>query len=467
MNTLRAGAASADITPPAGVMMDGYGGRFEPSQGVHDPLFARALVLDYDDTSSAHGEALEPRAEPQRIDAAAIVVLDLLGIHPWMAAELRRRAHETLGIPEDAVVLSATHDHAAPVGLRSGMFSRLDEELAEKTVAACLDALTRAWESRQPATLKAGSIDVPGVGMNRRDPDGPVDPTLRVLLLDGEDGPVASLMNFACHATVLTGANLLLSARVPRRRPAASSKRRPAHPPSTSRAPAATLTRPGSRRTSPAWSAPARQSRAAALSVIADLRAAGGGLRAHNIRWDEFPETGCQRVALSRRACGPSAARSTSRCAISSMTRIRRAHRSSEGGGGRQPCRLTGETRRDGATLPLRRRALGRGLGTPLRRVRHSSHRGAGDLARATASRSSRCPASSSSRRPRMIREGSGLEELLVAGYANDYIGYVVPEHAFAEGGYESGVTFFTGEAEAIIRNVSAGPAAGGQSRGD
>ena len=54
-----------------------------------------------------------------------------------------------------------------------------------------------------------------------------------------------------------------------------------------------------------------------------------------------------------------------------------------------------------------------------------------------------------------MIREVSGLEQLLVAGYANDYVGYVVPEHAFAEGGYESGVTFFTGEAETIIRKVS------------
>jgi hypothetical protein len=54
-----------------------------------------------------------------------------------------------------------------------------------------------------------------------------------------------------------------------------------------------------------------------------------------------------------------------------------------------------------------------------------------------------------------MIREESGVEQLLVAGYANDYIGYVVPEHAFAGGGYECGVTFFTGEAESIIREVS------------
>ena len=55
-----------------------------------------------------------------------------------------------------------------------------------------------------------------------------------------------------------------------------------------------------------------------------------------------------------------------------------------------------------------------------------------------------------------MIRKESGVEQLLIACYANDYIGYVVPEHAFDEGGYESGVTFFTGEAEAIIRESAA-----------
>ena len=54
-----------------------------------------------------------------------------------------------------------------------------------------------------------------------------------------------------------------------------------------------------------------------------------------------------------------------------------------------------------------------------------------------------------------LIREYAGIEQLLIACYANDYSGYIVPEHAYEEGGYESGVTFFTAEAEAIIRKSS------------
>ena len=51
--------------------------------------------------------------------------------------------------------------------------------------------------------------------MNRRDPDGPADTVLRVILFDSDEGPVACLLNFACHATVLDGRNLMLSAEFP------------------------------------------------------------------------------------------------------------------------------------------------------------------------------------------------------------------------------------------------------------
>ena len=78
--TLRAGAATVDITPHAGVVMDGYGARREPSRGVHDPLFARALVLEPD------GERF------------AIVSCDLLGMHASITSEVRRLAEKRLGI---------------------------------------------------------------------------------------------------------------------------------------------------------------------------------------------------------------------------------------------------------------------------------------------------------------------------------------------------------------------------------
>ena len=456
MTALRAAAASVDITPPPGGMMDGYGSRLTPSQGVHDPLFARVLVLDYgESTSTAHPEAPEGRA-------AVIVGCDLLGVHPWLTAELRRRVRESLGIAEDAVLLAATHNHAGPVGLRAGMFSRLDEALAETTVAKIVAAVEQAWESRRPVTLKTGTAEVDTIGMNRRDPAGPADAVLRAVLFDGEDGPVASLLNFACHATVLSGANMLLSAEFPAS-PAASSKRRRARPPSTSTAPAETSTRCGCARTSPASSARGRPSAArpcgcsptSARRATACARTTSAGTSS--------PSAPCPDASPSRASASPGG-RSTCRCASSLptrstwFTRIEAAQAEADRHppppprrGGEGP----GPAARHGTTLaPLQASAgppSGRGAPAKPARTAQNCRRSRS----AMASRFLALPGEFFAETGALIRKDAGIEQLLIACYANDYAGYIVPEHAYDEGGYESGVTFFTGEAEAIIRAAS------------
>ena len=109
MTSLRAGAAVADITPPAGGLMDGYGGRFEGSKGVHDPLMARVVVLEQGGDGAS--------STPTRI---AIVSCDLLGMHRDVAARVRERA-AAHGIAPEGVVAAATHSHAGPHGLRGGI----------------------------------------------------------------------------------------------------------------------------------------------------------------------------------------------------------------------------------------------------------------------------------------------------------------------------------------------------------
>lgn len=415
--------------------MDGYGGRLAPSQGVHDALFARVLVLDYGDA------------------ACAIIGCDLLGVHPQMTAEVRRRAKETIGIAEEAVLLAATHNHAGPVGLRSGMFSRLDEALAEATVAKIVGALEQAWASRKAVVIKTGEAIVDTVGMNRRDPEWPSDATLRVVLFDGEEGPVASLLNFACHATVLSGENLMLSGEFPavacRIVEAATGA-------------GAVYLNGACGDVNPMWmrqdfASVERAGQAvagAAIRLIADLRAAGDRLRAHNIRWDEFPER-----SVAGRVVGPRLRIVRREVELplrefgadeEYVARIEEARAAADmypaSSPGRREAmaglqRFEGErwaavwARRSGATgrrrVEVQAMSLGVGLGLLALPGEFFAETGA------------------------MIREEAGIEQLLIACYANDYIGYVVPEHAFDEGGYESGVTFFAGEAEAIIRKSS------------
>jgi hypothetical protein len=49
------------------------------------------------------------------------------------------------------------------------------------------------------------------------------------------------------------------------------------------------------------------------------------------------------------------------------------------------------------------------------------------------------------------IRRRSGLQNLLVVAYANDYPGYFCRPEAFEQGGYEAGVTPFAPEADGLL----------------
>lgn len=48
---LKAGAAQVNITPPVGIPQRGDARRKDVAQGIHDDLYAQALVLDDGQTS--------------------------------------------------------------------------------------------------------------------------------------------------------------------------------------------------------------------------------------------------------------------------------------------------------------------------------------------------------------------------------------------------------------------------------
>ena len=416
--------------------MDGYGSRREASQGVHDPLFARAVVLE------SAGQS------------CAIVSCDLLGLHEDITRQVRHQVREETGIPEQAIVLAATHSHAGPAGLRGGMFSRLDERLAETLVRQLSGLVHSSIEQRRPAALRLGSAVVDTVSMNRRHPDWPIDPLLRVVLIEGEDGrPIASLLNFACHATVLSGSNHLLSGEFP----GAACRLLLAQ----TGAPCVYLNG-ACGNVNPVWIKQDFESvervgqiiGGQALRVIGELRTLGPGQRAHNIRWDEFPEKPAPGRALEPRL---RSARSEIEVPLRQFepeetyaTRIAelqmRAEALAPGSGERreamaQLTRLQNErwaagwARRQPEKTAQRTEIQAMGLGEGLALLALP-----GEFFVETA---------------QAIRTECGSEDLLLACYANDYIGYVIPQDAYEQGGYESGITFCGPEAERIIVDTS------------
>jgi len=200
---LRAGTARRDVTPGEPVPMWGYGERHDAlSNGVLDPLHAEALVVD------ASGKKL------------AIVGLDL-GRSPAERSlqSIRKRIHDDAGI--DYSFIAGSHTHHGPVlelsdeeGKGKGRFDaalRYYKQLEGAIVAAIVEANAKL----QPAKVGTGLVKLEGFNRNRQtkiEPK-PVDTDLAVMRFDDLAGkPIAIVVNFAAHPTMIPASTLKFSA---------------------------------------------------------------------------------------------------------------------------------------------------------------------------------------------------------------------------------------------------------------
>ncbi len=193
-DTIQVGAAVVDITPGVGLAMGGYGARQGVSTAIHDPLNVRTLVL-HDGRSHV-----------------VLAVCDLVGVPAEMVAAIREQVQKDTGIPADNVAIGATHTHSGPL-LRDADLPGYTAVTAKKVAGAVAMAL----RNLRPAPLKVGSANVTSISQNRRQPDWPIEETAKVMLAAPEGGaaPIATVVNYACHATVLEHDNLDYSADFP------------------------------------------------------------------------------------------------------------------------------------------------------------------------------------------------------------------------------------------------------------
>jgi len=211
--SLLAGAAAANITPehfPVSMT-----GSFQDRQATsaHDPLHARAIVLDDGKTR------------------LAIVVCDSCLIARETFDNAKADAAQATGIPIENMLMSATHTHSAATAVPMANCRPDQRYLAylEKQIA---QAVVQAWANLEPATLgwavkqepsevsvrrwkmKPGAIEENPFGkrtdkvkMNPPrgskdliEPAGPIDPDVSILSIRSSSGrPIALLANYSLH----------------------------------------------------------------------------------------------------------------------------------------------------------------------------------------------------------------------------------------------------------------------------
>jgi hypothetical protein len=195
------GAARAVITPPAGSDLSGFIARTQPMIGVHDELYARAMVWSPDETLS---------------DAAALVTIDVLDLNRESVSEIRERAAELSGMPADRIGVTCTHTHGGAASMPGRSIGKCEPAYLTFLCRAAAGAIAMAARQLGPAALQFALGNEPTVGINRRIEGGITDPDVAVLRMQRQDGAVAGmLVNYACHPVTLGPTNLLATADYP------------------------------------------------------------------------------------------------------------------------------------------------------------------------------------------------------------------------------------------------------------
>ena len=178
MSQLNAGVSRIALQPRIGTDLVGYSQK-QKTLGIHDEIYARALVLENDDS------------------IIALCSIEVCFFPAGDVTQMRQMIVEQCPIPSDNIFIFATHTHSAPAFFETGNWIKPPIETA-------VESVVHAYAARQPAQIGIGSGQLQGYSINRRFLDRPVDPSISVIRVDTLDGkPLSILGNYGNHAVVM------------------------------------------------------------------------------------------------------------------------------------------------------------------------------------------------------------------------------------------------------------------------
>jgi hypothetical protein len=197
--SFQVGFAEADITPDVRakpVFLAGFGHN-RKATGVHDSLFARAIVLKQGDRK------------------IALACVDLVGFFYPSVLNVRKELSDF-----HYVLVSSTHNHEGPdtLGLwGESMFkSGIDPEYVKSVEMKIVQAVRAAEKNLQPARARIGSARAPELLHDGREPyvlhDDLVVLEFRGLQHDESNRPLGLLVQWNVHPELLGSKNTLVSA---------------------------------------------------------------------------------------------------------------------------------------------------------------------------------------------------------------------------------------------------------------
>ncbi len=203
---LQAGAAKILITPQTPIPMSGYGSRKAPFKGVHDDIYARAVVFS------------------DGIHQAAVISAEVIGFSHSFWEECTSLITKETGIKREYIFLAAVHNHNGPTlnvyhdgdsPEVAAYIKELQLKLAEVTAAAVKNlspAAVGAGKGECLMNINRLAADGKGGIVLGRNPYRSCDHEVGVVKVSDTSGRLLSLLvDWPCHGVVLGPRNLYIS----------------------------------------------------------------------------------------------------------------------------------------------------------------------------------------------------------------------------------------------------------------
>lgn len=204
-NSLRAGAAQVDISPKDSQFLFGYPHVERYGTGIHDNLWSSALYL-----TDGNQQIL-------------FIANDIIFVGKDVVNNARKRISGKAGIRPENIMITATHTHSGPHTVdyisnqADAAVPKADKKYIQLMEDGIVTAGMKAIENSQPAKLGLTIADDTGIGTNRRDPNGPADHKVPVLMVKNSDNDqnIACMLICSMHPTVMHEDSTLASGDFP------------------------------------------------------------------------------------------------------------------------------------------------------------------------------------------------------------------------------------------------------------
>ncbi|MDD5687545.1 MAG: neutral/alkaline non-lysosomal ceramidase N-terminal domain-containing protein [Elusimicrobia bacterium] len=196
---IKTGISIIKITPPLGVELSGYGPYLRrTAKDVHDDLYAKAIFFDDNKTK------------------VLWIICDLVGLNRGIVVDCKKELSAKIeGLKEENIIISATHTHSGPATIYLRGWGKIDKGYIKELIRKIIEVGIESSKKTKPVTIGFGKGKLK-INYNRVVDNGKVDDEIMVMKVEDKKGePAAVFYNYNCHAVVLRERNFSISADYP------------------------------------------------------------------------------------------------------------------------------------------------------------------------------------------------------------------------------------------------------------